>query len=293
MDITLSQRRAAISRVDDELREAVLSDETGESVTQIASKNSVPGTKLGELSEEVANVLLGLRNPSDFIPTLQRRLGVSPAIAQAVANDINTQVFRPVRIPLLKMFGLAENGKPQQTATATPVAPSAAFTTPAIPTAPTPTPAPVITPKPVPTPTATVPQPAQPIRIPVIVPPPGIGENKQPAAVSNVVNRPQSPQQSQFVQYQPLKQNPFEMKPMPSTAPVPVAQAPLNPNTLNASAPQVHTLKEDIKNMTIVQQKLQNVVSAPKKTIEWTKPEIKIGSTGTYTVDPYREPPQP
>ena len=292
MDITLSQRRAAILRVDDELREALLSDETGERVTQIAAKNNIPNTKTAELSEEVANVLLGLRNPSDFIPTLQRRLGVSPAIAQAVANDINTQVFRPVRIPLLKMFGLGENGKPQQATIPAPVAPSAAFTAPTAQTL-TPTPVPVITPKPALTPTATVPQPTQPIRIPVIVPPPGIGENKQPIAASNTGNRPQSPQQSQFVQYQPLKQNPFEMKPMPSTAPVPAAQTPLNPNTLNASAPQVHTLKDDIKNMTIVQQKMQNVVSAPKKTIEWTKPEIKIGSTGTYTVDPYREPPQP
>ncbi len=280
MDITLSQRRAAISRVDDELREVVLSDETGENVTQIAAKNNIPSAKTAELSEEVANVLLGLRNPSDFIPTLQRRLGVSPAIAQAVANDINTQIFRPVRIPLLKMFGLGENGKPQQTPAPAPVAAAA----------------PVITPKPAAAPAfiaQTPAQPAQPIRIPVIVPPPGIGENRQPAAASNTINRPQSPQQSQFVQYQPLKQNPFEMKPVPSTAPAPAAQAPLNPNTLNASTPQVHTLKEDIKNMTIVQQKLQNVVSAPKKTIEWTKPEIKIGSTGTYTVDPYREPPQP
>jgi hypothetical protein len=117
----------------------------------------------------------------------------------------------------------------------------------------------------------------------------GVGEEK----LLPRLNRPQSPQQSQFVQYQPLKQNPFEMKPVPSTAPAPATQAPLNPNTLSASTPQVHTLKEDIKNMTIVQQKMQNVVSAPKKTIEWTKPEIKIGSTGTYTVDPYREPPQP
>jgi hypothetical protein len=293
MDITREQRRAATKNLDPELKDALLSDATDTSIQEITQTHSIKSESVPLLVEEIANVMTGLRNPNEFIPALQRKLGITAQTAQLLANDINTRIFKPVRIPLLKMFGISDNGKQVAQAAQTP----SISTKPAY--QPTSTPiAPAIQ-KPVQpaaqraTPTPTPAAPATPIRIPTIVPPPGIGTraSDQPQPV----NKPAQPAQaSQFVQYQPLKQNPFEIKPIPTTpSTISATNQPLNPNALNASSPQVHTLKDDIKNMTIVQQKLQNVVSAPKKTIEWTKPEIKIGANGTYTTDPYREPPQP
>lgn len=292
MDYTREQRREAILALDPELKEALLSDATEEATMDIVSKHSIQSNAVQFLSEEIANVLCGLRHPNEFISTLQRRLAISGQAAQLLANDINNRIFKPVRIPLLKLYNLTDTKTqttPASTPTTAPITPITPAATPSAAPQPTPTVIkPIITaaPTPIASTAAVKPAPSTP-KIPTIVPPPGIGMPiKQPEQ--------KTPQQSQFVQYQPLKQNPFEIKPVtvPTPTPAPRTQ-PLNPNTLNSTTSPVHTLKEDIKQMSIVQQKLNSVVSAPKKTIEWTKPEIKIGSNGSYTVDPYREPPQP
>lgn len=287
MDYTREQRREASLNLDPELKDVLLSDETAAHVEEFVSRHAIRSDLVPFLSEEIANVLSGLRAPSEFIPALQRKLQLTPQAAQLLANDINTSIFRPVRIPLLKLFGLSDNNQssptktqPQPTPAVAPIkiAPPIPKPTPVTATA---TPAPTQTQTPPPAP---IQAPAP--RIPVIVPPPGIGMTQQAPQTTTVQQAAPVKPVNQFVQYQPLKQNPFEMKPMPQP------NTPAQQTQPTTAAPQVHTLKADIKNMTIVQQKLNNVVSAPKKTIEWTKPEIKINSSGSYTVDPYREPPQ-
>ena len=83
-----------------ELKEAVFSNETAEHNWGACERNQVSTDKVSLVASQVGNVLMGLVLPKDFQSVLQKEVGLKPAVAQAVAQEISRFVFYPVKAQL-------------------------------------------------------------------------------------------------------------------------------------------------------------------------------------------------
>ncbi len=87
-----------------DVREAISSTEVAVKIEDIAKEQGLLLDKADVLAEETALVMLGLSNPSNFVSTLRRKLGVSEKTAIQIANEINDQVFKEIRESLRKLY---------------------------------------------------------------------------------------------------------------------------------------------------------------------------------------------
>lgn len=105
----LSKKLQALSP---ELREALFSENTANNVFEIAKKHGLLVDKMGEMSSEIGNLMLGVTHPDEFVGNLAERLQVDKTKAKAIADDINREIFTPVRQHLRAMFGGIGNSEP-------------------------------------------------------------------------------------------------------------------------------------------------------------------------------------
>ena len=98
-----------------ELKEVVFSNETAEHNWSACERNQVPTEKVSLVAAQVGNVLMGLVLPKDFPTVLQKEVGLKPATAQAVAQEISRFVFYPVKAQLEQIHQTpGETGQQQQ-----------------------------------------------------------------------------------------------------------------------------------------------------------------------------------
>jgi len=82
--------------------------------------------KTGELASETGLLMLGATHPNEFVGNLATRLEIDKKKAKEIADDINREIFAPVRQHLRALFADANEGTDQPTPPAAqkPVPPS-------------------------------------------------------------------------------------------------------------------------------------------------------------------------
>ena len=95
-----------------DLKKAIVSGETRQQVQAIADRHHLLYEQVADLETETALVMLGLRPPADFITNVKGALNLPEEKARAIAEDINTEIFRPVRESLKKIHNISETPPP-------------------------------------------------------------------------------------------------------------------------------------------------------------------------------------
>lgn len=88
-------------KISPELKEAIFSEETAESIWDICSRNRIEDERISEIARYTGRVLLGILPPDDFQETLEKELKLEKSVAKRAAQEINRFIFYPVK-PLLE-----------------------------------------------------------------------------------------------------------------------------------------------------------------------------------------------
>ncbi|MFA6273240.1 MAG: hypothetical protein WC673_01985 [Candidatus Paceibacterota bacterium] len=135
--------------IPEDIRMVILSADTKQKFTGIMNKYSLRDNQSGNLEIETNLVMIGLEHPLKFIGNIAKALNVPEEKARAIAEDINTEIFRPVRESLRKIHGIREeevgSGKPP---IPTPIVPKPPIPVPPAPVVPEPLPTPQLVPLP-------------------------------------------------------------------------------------------------------------------------------------------------
>lgn len=100
------QLLAKYQSLPNDLQEAILSVDTATIIHEVGTKHKLMIDKVGGLADETGLVMLGFTHPKDYITNLSERLKVDREIAKEIAEEINSQVFFPIREHLKKIHGL-------------------------------------------------------------------------------------------------------------------------------------------------------------------------------------------
>lgn len=95
-----------------DVRDIYSSDKTTEALITIGKKYSVHIDKLGGLVDETGFVLLGKTHPKDYIRNISARLNLKPEDAKSIAEEINEQIFKPLRESLKQIHHIETPGEP-------------------------------------------------------------------------------------------------------------------------------------------------------------------------------------
>lgn len=117
------QIEARLAELPEDVRNAVLSADLPAQLQEIGRRNNLHIDQIGKLQDETMLVMLGFFGLDQFDEQLTEQLGISPEAATALAQDVSTTIFVPIRE---SMKGLIEGEKDAPTA---PVAMPTAETT--------------------------------------------------------------------------------------------------------------------------------------------------------------------
>ncbi|MES2087924.1 MAG: hypothetical protein V4467_02935 [Patescibacteria group bacterium] len=87
------------------LKTALRSMDSAKKVLDIGIKYGLHVDKLGVVAEETGLVILGMTHPNQFLPRLNRRLGIGEEKTRPIAQEINTEIFLKIREALKQVNG--------------------------------------------------------------------------------------------------------------------------------------------------------------------------------------------
>src|SRR3989338_2063708 len=94
------------------LKAAIIAVDYREKITRVGKNFQLNTDKIVALENEITFVMTGLEHPSKFIGNIAKALNLPEEKARAIAEDINTEIFRPVRESLKKIHGISETPPP-------------------------------------------------------------------------------------------------------------------------------------------------------------------------------------
>mgnify|MGYP001617430965 CR=1 FL=1 len=100
----------------EDLKDAIFGLEMNEIVERIGRENQLNIEQIGELANETGMVMLGVTHPNEFIANLAERLEADKEKARIIAQEINEQIFKPVRESLRKIHNMREEGEGEKQA---------------------------------------------------------------------------------------------------------------------------------------------------------------------------------
>src|SRR3989338_3119156 len=101
--------QSRFKRLPQDLKEAIFSEDTANVIQATAKKNRLTTEMLGKLADEVGFFMLGFTPPEKFADALQKNIGVSFEVARSIVEDLNAQVFSPIRESLKRAHALEKN----------------------------------------------------------------------------------------------------------------------------------------------------------------------------------------
>ena len=87
-----------------ELKEAIFSEETAESIWNICLRNEIEDQRVPQISRRVGHVLLGILPPDEFQDVLEKEVKLEKDVAKKVAQEIHRFVFYPVKTNLEELY---------------------------------------------------------------------------------------------------------------------------------------------------------------------------------------------
>jgi hypothetical protein len=96
-DFTPEQIQERFDRLPKDMQDAISSPEIHAKVRDVGNKNGLMIDQIGELVDQVGLVMLGLARASNFVRDTSARLSIDAQKAQAIAVDINKEVFEEIK----------------------------------------------------------------------------------------------------------------------------------------------------------------------------------------------------
>ncbi|MEK9195344.1 MAG: hypothetical protein AAB975_03130, partial [Patescibacteria group bacterium] len=217
------------ARLPEPLKDEMMSVENSERIFEAGKKFGLTIEQIGFLAEEAGYVVLGLTHPNDFVGRLKDHLRVDEEKAKTIAQQINHQVFFPLR-EILKTTHQFELTQEQIQASPPPI-PAIPHAQPIIPKTP-PTPQSDIRPIGRPTPVISVPS------VPPAKNPPQMPTPPAPIVKPPVIPTPAS--QPLAPPIPPLSVQKVQKIPTPIPPPPPRAHEPIVLPTINPPLPPVN-----------------------------------------------------
>ena len=86
-----------------ELKDALFSEETGDAIYDICKRNMAL-EKLGEISDHIGQVLLGVLPPAEFQEILEKKMELGSEKSKKIFHEINRLIFSPVKYSLSELY---------------------------------------------------------------------------------------------------------------------------------------------------------------------------------------------
>ncbi|KKW42983.1 MAG: Cordon-bleu protein-like protein 1 [Parcubacteria group bacterium GW2011_GWA1_56_13] len=98
MDQDLTKKiQARLEELPEDIRKAVQSADMDKKIQEIGAKNTLHLDQIGNLGDETYMVMLGFTDPAEFAENLAKELNLPKEKAEAVAQDVGTALFIPIR----------------------------------------------------------------------------------------------------------------------------------------------------------------------------------------------------
>jgi len=111
VNYTYEQLEDRFTSVPEDIQFALVSEDNIDQLEEIGRKNNFPPEKIDALIDETGLVMLGLTHPGSYVTHLSTRLFVDKVVAQKIAGEVNTIIFKPIKQSLEKIHNI-EKGKP-------------------------------------------------------------------------------------------------------------------------------------------------------------------------------------
>jgi hypothetical protein len=89
----------------EEIRELLAAPETYAAIDTIAAKYGIDGVERGLLSQATSRILLGTLKPNEYVATIIRYLDIDQSQAALIAQEINRDIFNPIKERLKELHG--------------------------------------------------------------------------------------------------------------------------------------------------------------------------------------------
>jgi len=86
-----------------DVQKAILSVDLNKNLEEISRKHNLRIDQMTALENETLFIMLGLEHPSSYVTNLKKEASVDEETARAIAEEINIQIFRPIRESLKKI----------------------------------------------------------------------------------------------------------------------------------------------------------------------------------------------
>ncbi|MEK7526972.1 MAG: hypothetical protein AAB537_00980, partial [Patescibacteria group bacterium] len=96
------------SKLPREIQQTLFSSDVSETINRIAERNSLTDEQEIKLETEVVNVFFAFEHYSDLIENIRRELTIDLTKAQKIGQEINSEVFRPIKQALRIAHGTIE-----------------------------------------------------------------------------------------------------------------------------------------------------------------------------------------
>lgn len=106
MNYTREQLNEKIKNLPEDVKNAIFSINSAEIIKNVGEKHGLHIDKIGDLGAETGYVMYGITPPKDFVTSLAKKLSLPEDKARAIAQDVNEQIFRPIRESLQKIHGV-------------------------------------------------------------------------------------------------------------------------------------------------------------------------------------------
>jgi len=113
MPYTKEQLDKMFSDLPDDVKEAMTSVDTRDVLNEIKEKYKLHIDQVGQLSAEIALLMVGAASPQRFISNLEILMKIPKETAATIASEVNEKIFRTVRTSL-KNIQLGEGDAPEE-----------------------------------------------------------------------------------------------------------------------------------------------------------------------------------
>lgn len=90
------------------LKDAIFSQVNAEKMYALGKRNGLTIDQMGGVTSETGYVILGITHPRDFVRNLKQKLNIDQEKVRQVAEDVNREIFRPIREHLKDLYKIAD-----------------------------------------------------------------------------------------------------------------------------------------------------------------------------------------